>query len=133
MRPYVHNPKLFRDHFAGKGLPAFKGSRMQRGYGLTKKLKRFTVPLLMAGVKAAAPHVSKAAGQAASVAIQKAFPNNPGMQRFVGKVATGAANRVITHATKRLPGNRKAQKRRAQPTSVSRPAKRQQTTPNIFE
>ena len=108
MKPYVHDPKVFRDHFIGQGLPAFKGKRVQRGHGIiTSKLKRYAVPLLMAGVRAAAPHMSNVASRVASSAMKSVFPNNPAMQQLVGSVASNVTDRVLSHATKKLPKNKK--------------------------
>ena len=154
MRPYVHDPKLFRDHFIGQGLPAFKGRRVQRGYGVfTSKLKRYAVPLLMAGVRAAAPHMSNAASRIASSAMQSVFPNNAAMQQLASSVAGNVTNRVLSHAAKKLPKNPKidkiaghvashialgakgkAQKKRKHSSQLSRKTKKKKTTStrNIF-
>ena len=154
MRPYVHNPKVFRDHFVGQGLPAFKGKRVQRGNGVfTSKLKRYAVPLLMAGVRAAAPHMSNVASRVASSAAQRVFPNSPAMQQLVGSVASNMTDRVVSHATKKLPknpriddivgrvaghialgANGKAQKKRKRQSQLTHRSKRKKTTSlqNIF-
>ena len=131
MRPYIHNPALLRAHFAGQGLPAFKGQRMQRGRGnWASKLKRFAVPLLMAGAQAAAPHVSRVASNVASNVAQRMFPNNPIMHRVAGNVVGQVANRVMNRVNHRP----STQKKRKQPASVSNKAKRRRaTTRNIFE
>ncbi len=127
MKPYVHNPVVFRKHFAGQGLPAFKGTRIQHGYGSwITKLKRFAVPLLMAGATAAAPHISKVAQKVAQSAAQRIFPNNPAMQRVVGNIA----GKVTKRAVKKVAGTIKKRKRAR---GVTHPAKRRATTfPNIF-
>ncbi len=127
MRPYIHNPAVFRAHFTGQGLPAFKGQRLQRGNGSwTTKLKRVAVPLLMAGASAVAPHLKKAAKRAVTSATQRVFPNNPAMQRVVGSVAARAAD----HAIGKLTG---AIKKRKKPKGLRRLKKHQGTTRrNIF-
>lgn len=100
MKPYIHNPALFRAHFSGQGLPAFKGTRVHRGRGWVSKLKRYAVPLLAAGVQAAAPHVSKAARNVASHVARSAFSNNPAMQQIVGHVAGQVADAAMGKVTK---------------------------------
>ena len=111
MKPYIHDPARFRAHFAGQGLPAFEGQRMQRGNGgWVSKLKRYAVPLLIAGAKAAAPHVSRATSQVAANMVQRAFPNNPAMQRVVGNVAGRVTDQVmgtVTNAMLQKKGKRK--------------------------
>ena len=131
MKPYIHNPAQLRAHFAGQGLPSFKGQRMQRGRGnWVSKLKRFAVPLLMAGANAAAPHVSRAASTVASNVAQRMFPNNPIMHRVAGNVAGQVANRVMNRVNSRP---RTQQKKRKQPASVSNKTKhRRATSRNIF-
>ncbi len=127
MRPYIHNPAVFRAHFTGQGLPAFKGKRLQRGNGSwITKLKRVAVPLLMAGASAVAPHLKEAAQRAVTSATQRIFPNNPAMQRVVGKVA----GRVADHAFGKLTG---VIKKRKQTKGLRRPKKHRGTTRrNIF-
>lgn len=129
MKPYTHNPKLFRDHFVGQGLPAFKGARMQRGHGSwISKLKRFAVPLLMAGATAAAPHVSKAVQKVATNAVRHVFPSNPAMQMVVGQAAGRVANGVVGKV-----GNAILHKKRKRKGGLRPPGKRQATTlANIF-
>ena len=99
MKRYKHNPELYRDHFMGRGLPAFQGRRTHRGRGrgrrLLKKLKRAAVPLLKAGVKAAAPQVSGITRTVATRAAKAAFGNNPAMQQVIGQVAGRVAEGVM--------------------------------------
>ena len=45
MKPYIHNPQVYRNHF-GSGDTVFQGARRQRGYGA---VKRFAVPLISKG------------------------------------------------------------------------------------
>ena len=99
MKRYKHNPELYRDHFMGRGLPAFQGRRTHRGRGrgrrLLKKLKRAAVPLLKAGAKAAAPHISGITRTVATTAAKAAFGNNPAMQQVIGQVAGQVAEGVM--------------------------------------
>lgn len=137
MKPYIHNPTLFRTHFSGRGLPAFQGARMQRGRGvLSKKLKRFTVPLLKAGAKAATPYIAKAAGKVATTAAQRFFPGSPAMQKLVGKAATNATNHIIKKASssKGLRGGGSTHKKRKLTRTANTKKKFRKTTRiNIFE
>lgn len=128
MKPYVHNPAHFRDHFAGKGLPAFQGARMQRGHGIwTNKLKRFAVPLLKAGAKAATPYIAKAVRKVASTAAERVFPGNPAMQQLVGRVAGNVTNRTIKSV------QRATHKKRKRPKGDNQQTKFRKTTlNNIF-
>ena len=99
MKRYKHNPELYRDHFMGRGLPAFQGRRTHRGRGrgrrLLKKLKRAAVPLLQAGAKAAAPHISGITRTVATRAAKAAFGTNPAMQQVIGQVAGQVAEGVM--------------------------------------
>ena len=102
MKRYRHNPELYRDHFTGRGLPAFQGQRTHRGRGrgkrLLKKLKRVAVPLLKAGARAAAPHVSGITRTVATKAAKAAFGDNPAMQQVIGQVAGRVAEGVMGRA-----------------------------------
>ena len=66
MKRYIHNPNIYRQHYqnqVGRALPAFKGTRIQHGYGLGSflgKLARKALPLLASGAKLVAPHLKKA-------------------------------------------------------------------------
>ena len=134
MKPYVHNPALFRNHFAGKGLPAFRGARMQRGRGaLSKKLKRFAVPLLKAGAKAATPYIAKAVNRVASTAAQRIFPGSPAMRQLVGRVAENATNQAIKTVSSRngLPRVTHKKRKRVQ-GGKSKQKFRRTTQNNIF-
>lgn len=133
MKPYIHNPAVFRAHFSGQGLPAFKGARMQRGRGWVSKLKRYAVPLLIAGAQAAAPHVSKAVSKVATSAAGQMFPNNPMMQQLAGNIAGQLTNRVIGKAAGRATAVKKQKKRKA--AAGFRLSKRRKgtTLKNIFE
>ena len=139
MKQYIHNPALFRDYFAGNGLPAFRGARMQRGGGtFTSKLKRFAVPILKAGAKAATPFIANTANKIATTAAQRVFPGSPAMQQLVGK----AAGKVTNHAIKTVAGQngllgvtrRTAKKKRKLSNAVTRQTKIRKTTRrhNIF-
>lgn len=116
MKPYVHNPALFRKHFSGQGLPGFKGARIQRGGSLAgmaaSALSRYAVPLLMAGATAAAPRIGKAVGKLAEGAAGRVLPNNPAMQRMVGQVASRAATRVTNKTAKAVSSRVRKSKRR---------------------
>lgn len=119
MKRYSHNPELYRNHFTGRGLPAFQGRRMHRGRGrgkkLFKKLKRVAVPLLRAGATAAGPHVSRITRTVATRAAKAAFGDNPAMQQVIGQVAGRVADGVMHRA---LQKNRKQRGRgRSKPNS----------------
>ena len=117
MRPYVHNPNVFRNHF-GQGLPGFKGTRIQRGHGLSTKLKRFAVPLLLAGAKAAGPHLENVVRSVAKGAVRRVFPGNPAMERIAGNLASHVTSCVLKGSiSKRKTGTR-----------VRRPTKRRAST-----
>lgn len=128
MKRYVHNPDLFRDHFVGQGLDVFKGARMQRGGGnFMGKFKRFAVPLLLAGARAAAPQISNLAKTVTSAAAQRVFPNSPAFQNFAGKLASNVTNQVLKKSGK-------VQKKRKPLQKLKRAAKaRRLTPPNIFQ
>lgn len=127
MKRYVPNPQVFHKHFSGQGLPGFKGRRVQHGYGSwISKLKRFAVPLLMAGATAAAPHISNTAQNIAQSAVKSAFPNNPIMQRVVSNVAGDVTKSVMNKVTGTI-------KKRKRAGEVKQSAKRRATTlRNIF-
>jgi len=126
MKPYIHNPALFHNHFAGQGLPSFKGTRIQRGYGWAGKLKRYAVPILRAGAAAAAPHVSKVVRNITQSAVQRAFPGNPIMQSVASNVTGNLTNRLMGAATGAIK-KRKPSKRNRPPAK-----RRALTLPNIF-
>ena len=118
MKPYTRNPALYRAHFAGGGaMPVFRGKRTQRGRGKVKKLfKRYAVPLVHSGVRAAAPHAKKLAGKVATSVAKKAFANNPAMQKMMGDLA----GQVTEHALRAV---QKKRTRRApvRPKKTSKP------------
>ena len=74
MKPYIHNPQVYRNHF-GSGDTVFQGARRQRGYGA---VKRFAVPLISKGIKFAAPFVKKIARHA----VGKVAPNSQWAQQL---------------------------------------------------
>ena len=117
MKRYRHNPELYRDHFTGRGLPAFQGRRMHRGRGrgrkLLKKLKRVAVPLLKSGATAARPHVSSITRTVATKAARAAFGNNPAMQQVIGQVAGRVAEGVIDKALQKKRQQRGRGRRKA--------------------
>ena len=82
---YIHNPEIFRRHFqAGRGLPGFSGSRVQRGDGLGKILgaiARRALPIIKAGFRIAKPHIKKAAKSVA--------------KDVTGRVTQAAANKLL--------------------------------------
>ena len=123
MKPYKHNSELYRAHFAGGGaMPVFRGRRTQRGRGKLKKLlKRYAVPLVQSGVRAAAPHAKKLAGKVATSVVKQAFAGNPAMQRIAGDVA----GQVAEHAVDRV-----IQKKRTRRTAVRPKKKSQEKEPN---
>lgn len=126
--PYVHNRELFRSHFRGQGLPAFRGARMQRGHGLMSKIKRYAVPLLLAGAKVAGPHIQRGATTLATSAARSIAPNNPAMQKVVGNLAGHMAGKALNHAIKKRP----VQKKRKPKSRLSSHSKLQRSTRNIF-
>ena len=120
MRPYVHNPELYKRHFKGKALPSFKGQRVQRGQGAQFDfIKRLATPL----IGALAPHVAGAASKLAKTAVKTVFPNHPKMQRVVGNVVQAGANAAV----------KTLQKKRKSSTTVRTPLKRRKRAQrNIF-
>ena len=134
MRPYVHNPAVFRAHFIGQGLPSFQGARYQRGHGrvgkFVKKVGRVVVPLLKVGVGTVAPHVQGAVKTVATGAMQHAFPHNPAMHDRVGNTVSNIAGEVVDKVLNSK-GNKKRQKHKP---AARRKGKRQSTTTkkNIF-
>ena len=98
MESYVHNPQIFRRHFSGKSLEAFRGKRTQRGRGIAFSfLKRIAVPLL----SAAAPHIVGAASSLARRLTAKAFPKHKRMERIVGDVVRTGAGAAVAQVQKR--------------------------------
>ena len=82
MRPYIHNPQVYREHF-GSGDTVFRGARRQKGHGAVTK---FAVPLIASGIKKASPHVRKLAAKA----VHKILPNN----YFAQQIANQAVNKI---------------------------------------
>ena len=128
MKSYVRDPALYRAHFAGGGaMPVFRGRRTQRGRGRVKKLlKKYAVPLIKAGARAAAPHAGKIAKKLTKSVAKHAFANNPAMQQVVGH--------VVDHVADGLAGRGRAYKKRTR-RAVVRPKKRprrQEPTDDIF-
>ena len=118
MKPYIHNPNVYRHHFqnqVGRALPGFKGARTQRGHGLGSlfgALARKAIPLLSAGAKLVAPHLKHAVKGIA--------------KDVTGKVAQEATTRLIGAMSK-------PQKRRAPRKTVSKRKKvRASTSKDIF-
>ena len=125
MNSYVHNPQLFRRHFAGKSLEAFRGKRVQRGRGLAYSfLKRVAVPLL----SAAAPHIVGAASSLARRLTAKAFPKHKRMQRIVGDVVRSGAGAAVAHVQKRATRKRSANSSSAAAVSPSKKKRKKTTT-----
>ena len=125
MNSYVHNPQLFRRHFAGKSLEAFRGKRVQRGRGLAYSfLKRVAVPLL----SAAAPHIVGAASSLARRLTAKAFPKHKRMQRIVGDVVRSGAGAAVAHVQKRATRKRSANLSSAAASPSTKKKRRKTTT-----
>jgi hypothetical protein len=82
MKPYIHNPQVFREHF-GRGDTVFRGARRQKGHGAITK---FAVPLVSSGIKKASPFLKSFARKA----VQKIAPNNP----FAQQIANSAVEKV---------------------------------------
>lgn len=128
MKPYIHNPQVYRNHF-GRGDTVFQGARRQRGYGA---VKRFAVPLISKGIKFAAPFVKTFARKA----IGKIAPNSQWAQqisdmaidKLTKKISSGPLIEQVVGV-----GEKKVKylfKKRKRPIAVSRPAKRKKE--NIF-
>jgi len=114
MKAYVHNPEIFRRHFkqqVGSAIPGFRGMRMQRGHGLgllLGKLARSAIPLIKAGVKAAAPHAKKVAKEA----LKEVTPHlKKAGQQAVQSITTKAVQKLANAGNKR-PKQRKQPVRR---------------------
>ena len=95
MRPYVHNPDIFRKHYIGRALPAFQGQRMQYGASPFNLIKRIAAPLIYQGIKFAAPHLAGSAGKLAQMAMKKVFPKQHGMQKVVGSVVEAGTQAAV--------------------------------------
>ena len=128
MKPYIHNPQVYRHHF-GSGDTVFQGARRQRGYGA---IKRFAVPLISKGIKFAAPFVKTVARKA----IGKFAPNSQWAQqmsdmaidKLTNKISSGPLIEKVIAV-----GQKKAKnlfKKRKRTISVTRPTKRKKE--NVF-
>ena len=96
-------------------MPVFRGRRTQRGRGRVKKLfKKYAVPLIKAGARAAAPHAGKIAKKLTKSVAKQAFANNPAMQQVVGH--------VVDHMADGLAGRGRAYKKQTR-RAVVRPKK----------
>ena len=97
MKKYRHNPDIFRSHFAGQGLPAFQGQKVQYGYSIGSILKRVAVPLLSSVTDLVAPMLIRGSQKVAGRAMKKVAPRNKQLQQFVsdgvGKAAALGINR----------------------------------------
>lgn len=122
MKPYLHDPEIYRRHFTGKALPHFKGQRIQHGHGLLSFVRRVASPL----IGAVAPHLAGAASKFARKAVKAAFPNHPLMQRVVGNVVKAGTRAVVKTVQK---GNPPAKKRRI----VKKGPKPKRRKRNIFK
>ena len=95
MKPYIHNPDIFRKHYVGRALPAFQGQRMQYGASPFNLIRRIAAPLLYNGIKLAAPHLAGSAGKLAQLAMKKVFPKQHGMQKIVGNVVKAGTQAAV--------------------------------------
>ena len=86
----AYNPSASaHQHHFGHGMSRFRGSRMQYGSGLGSLFKRVVLPMVSKGVKAAAPHLLKAAkgigkdvlGKAMNGSIMAPMPQTPSHRR----------------------------------------------------
>jgi hypothetical protein len=101
MKKYQHNPEIFRSHFAGQGLPAFRGRRVQYGgSAIAGLLKRVAVPLLSNITELVAPLVVKGAEKITHKAMKKVAPRNKRLQRMVADSVGQAAALGINTAHK---------------------------------
>ena len=82
MKPYIHNPQVYREHF-GSGDTVFRGARRQKGH---EAVTKFAVPLITSGIKKASPHIRKLATKA----VHKILPNN----YFAQQIANQAVNKI---------------------------------------
>ena len=125
MKPYIHNPNLYRDHYrsqTGGELPGFRGMSMQHGNGigaLLSKLARKAIPLIMSGAKMIKPHVINAAKGVA--------------KDVTGKIVSSVMN--IPQKRKRARKPKSTHKRRkVTSTSIRRRKESKRTTsPDIFD
>ena len=122
MKPYIHNPQVYRNHF-GSGDTVFQGARRQRG-----AVKRFAVPLILKGIKFAAPFVKKVARQA----VRRVAPNSQWAQQLsdmaIDKLTQKMSSRPMIEQVVGV-GEKKAKnlfKKRKRPISITRPVKRQE-------
>ena len=117
MKKYQHNPNIFRSHFAGQGLPAFKGRRLQQGYGLGSLLKRVAIPLLSNVTDLVAPMLVKGTQHVVEKAMKRVAPRNRNLQKFVSENAARAASFGINKSRKAIKrqsgsGNCKSKRRK---------------------
>ena len=119
---FTANTDQYRDHFhiqVGGNLPGFRGSRMQHGDGLGSffsNLARKAMPLIMSGLKLAAPHAKQAAKGIAQDVVSRA------VHRFSGEES-------VSKPVKRSP---MVYKRKRKPVVGSVKRSRQQPTPDFF-
>ena len=92
MKPYIHNPQVFRNHY-GSGDTVFRGARRQRGHGA---LTKFAVPLISSGVQKAKPFIKKLARQT----VRKLLPGVP----------ENIADSAVDNVTKKLSSRSMVQK-----------------------
>ena len=128
MKPYVHNPQVFRNHF-GTGDTVFQGARRQRGHGAVAK---FAVPLISSGIKKASPFIKKLASQS----VKRLLPGVPFAQQIADTAVNKITNtlsskpmieKVVGSAENRASKLFKKKKRRKPNTSIKQQKKR-----NIF-
>ena len=128
MKPYIHNPQAYRNHF-GQGDTVFQGARRQRGYGA---IKRFAIPLISAGIKKAAPLLKTFARKA----VGRVAPNSEFAQQLsdmaIDKLTQKLSSKQMIEQVVDKAGNKTKNlfKKRKRPMSLSRPTKRKKE--NVF-
>lgn len=100
MKPYIHNPQMYRQHF-GCGDTVFQGARRQRGHGA---ISRIAIPLLKSGLKTATPFLKSIAKNA----VKRYIPN-PVAQNLANFAVDTVAD-TITSKTKKKKVFKKAKR-----------------------
>ena len=114
MKPYIHNPQAFRNHF-GSGDTVFRGARRQRGHGAVAK---FAVPLISSGIQKAKPLIKKLARHT----VKRLLPRVPFAQQIADSAVDNVTNKLTSKPMiEKVVGS--AEKRGAQLFSKRKPRK----------
>ena len=140
INPYVH---YYLEQQRGRGMPVFRGSPWQAGYGLQtgyglgglfRSMSRAVVPLVKKGVKAVAPLAKRGANILGNIALQSGsdFLGNLFAGKNVKEAAKArtmeAANTAKRKAISKLRGQTGSGRRRNRSKSVKRAGKKRKTS-----